>query len=102
MSNSDLTPKTALPITHAVIVLAYRDGQPWPLLAVEFRADGHAALKGPQHAGSVVEHLIRATRLALRQIAETDLRTALLAPEPRHPLENPKPTQHLPAAGQIF
>ncbi|WP_395741055.1 hypothetical protein [Prosthecobacter sp.] len=73
----DLTSKSKLPVTHAVVVVEYREGQPWPMLAVEFRGDGHVSLKGPQHAGNVVGHMIEATRLAMRQIADGDLRAAL-------------------------
>ena len=102
-----LTPKAKLPITHAVVVVEYRDGQPWPVLAVEFRGDGHAVLKGPQHAGKVVNHLIEATRLTMRQIADGDLRTALVrcGPPDAEDLRGngmPRSQGPMPAAGDSF
>ena len=82
---ADLTPKTALPLTHSVLLLEHRESGPWPLLAVEFRSDGHVRLKGPEHAAAAAGYLIEAARLALRQITEDDMHRALRAPHDHQP-----------------
>jgi hypothetical protein len=45
-----LTPKSELPVTHAVIWVKMVDGEPQPMAAVEFLGNSHRQAKGPVSA----------------------------------------------------
>lgn len=82
MSEHDLQSKGALPLTFTVVVNEHRANGPWPVAAVEFRQDGHVALKGGQRNAAVaVPYLIEAARKAMRMVVDGELREKLLMPE---------------------
>ena len=62
MNEGSLTPKMQTPLKHAVVVMEYQHGEPWPVMAFEIREDGHMAMKGTSRAGLAMPLLIAAAQ----------------------------------------
>jgi len=101
--DDNLQPKAVLPLVFSVVVMEHTVKGPEPVLAVEFRQDGHVALKGPGNAALCYSYLVAAARLAGRQIAENDLRAGLEGTLPAEEPGSGGPVDDVKvSAGEVF
>jgi hypothetical protein len=71
MPDDDLTSKSTLPLTHAVVVFDMATGQPVPLAAVEIRQDGYVIGKG--NLPACLDHFITAAQTAARNTVRQEI-----------------------------
>lgn len=66
--------ETELPLKHAVLVFEYRDGEPWPVWACEFRDEGaRSTIRGAEQSGAALPFLLAATRRCTRELVVEQL-----------------------------
>lgn len=71
MTDDDLTPKTALPLTRAVVIFDMRSAEPVPLAAYEIREDGLLVAKGAVEAHATL--FIDAARAAVTTLLKKEI-----------------------------